>query len=368
MEEILFVNKSESQSYSLSDVIDTFKSTDNMDIIKNLVEKAEDRLYVSWASVDAVDNAGEKIPIEDVIKQQDILMKRGGAISNEHTNAIVGKTLAYKVMIHPITKTLGVLHLNQIYNDNLRDNQVWADIVNKKKTGSSVGGVHNVKESYSTLDADSGSFVKVLSGFGQYETAVTEKPCNKYATIEANSVIAKSDKKMGKEEVKKEDNMVVSDAPAAPETPVATEDNFKAEVMALIEKIGERLDAIEEKISGGASEEVAAEVQEADEPAKEEPAAEEPAKEEDDMAKSLAGIKKELEDSKKEIASLKKSIVKDTIKTDRPDQPKAEKEDVMKNIDNKIEDMKKSGKINFAEVGAEIRKAQEKELQAKFAQ
>ena len=149
-EEILFVNKSESSSYPLADVIDTFKSTNNLELIKDHVEKAADRIYVSWASVDAVDNAGEKIPIEDVIAEQEILMKRNGPISNEHTNAIVGKTLAYKVLIHPVAKTLGVLHLNQIYKDNIRDDEVWGDVVSKKKTGSSVGGTYNKKESYSS--------------------------------------------------------------------------------------------------------------------------------------------------------------------------------------------------------------------------
>lgn len=352
-EEILFVSKSELKTYPLNVVIDTFKTTDDPIVIKNIIENAEDRVYTSWASVDAIDNANERIPIEDVIKQQDILLKRGGSISNEHTNAIVGKTLAYKVAIHPITKTLGVLHLNQIYNDNIKDNEVWGDIVAKKKTGSSIGGVHSPKDSYSTFDSASGSFVRTLSGLGQYETAVTEKPCNKYATIEASSLIAKSEK-MVKEDIKKEDNLVVDEAP------VAEEDSFKQDVMAAMQKFAERLDSIEENISGGASQEDPVEVKESEEEEKA-PEEEEKAPEEDETKKALTDIKKELDD-------LKKSMVAEVVKTARPAQPTAQSDDIMKSIDNKIDEMKESGKFNFAEVGAEIRKAQEKELAKKFVQ
>lgn len=353
-EEILFINKSKSESYPLADVIKVFKSSSDLNTIKSYVEKASDRVYVSWASVDAVDSEKQKIPINDVINQQDVNLKRGGVVSDEHTNANVGKTLAYKVLVHPITKTRGVLQLNKIYNDNYKDSQVWSDIVKKVKTGSSVGGVYNKRDSYVVRDNDSGNYVDILTDFNQFETAVCEKPINTYATIEANSLVAKS-KKMTEKEIKKADDVVVD------EKPVETSgEDFKGEVMGLFAKIGDRLDAIEEKISGAPSEEVAVEEQKAEEPKEEE----NPKEESEELSKALKKIKA-LESSVKEI---KKSAVTQVVKSERPDQAEPKQEDVMKKAQKRVKEMAKSGKMDFAEIGSMIRKAQAQDLDAKMRQ
>lgn len=187
----MFIKKEASNgTLSTEEVIKIFENTNDMDEIKAAVEKAEDRIYASWASVDMKDKAGELIPINDLIKQQDTLLKRHGPISDTHTNKIVGETLAYKVLEHPKSKSTGVLHLNKIFSDNLADDQVWKETQSGERKGSSVGGL-NTGTSLGK-DEVTGENVTVLNGFSQYETANVHDPCNPLALNEAVSVVAKS--------------------------------------------------------------------------------------------------------------------------------------------------------------------------------
>lgn len=189
MTEAIFISKKEKSVYTTNEIVSKFKSATDLNEIKDFVEKAEDRIFVAWSTVDSVDKSGEKIPVEDVIKDMENYMQMP-SINDEHTNGVVGKCLAYKVMIHPVSKTLGILQLNQILKRNKRDDEVWKDLQSGKKTGLSVGGIVEPKPEYEVKT--DGSFVKVLTGFQQYETSVVENPCNQYATNHAISTVAKS--------------------------------------------------------------------------------------------------------------------------------------------------------------------------------
>ena len=187
---IVFITKGEG-ALSTDEVIKIFESTDDLEVIKAAVEKANERLYASWASVDIKDKAGELIPIEDIANQQDKLMKRNGPISDEHTNRITGQTLAYKVLTHPDSNSLGVLHLNKIFDDgNKIDNQIWDEIKSGERKGSSVGGYNEDKSK--GIDKVTGDSVDVLEGFAQMETASVFEPCNPLALNIAYAVVAKS--------------------------------------------------------------------------------------------------------------------------------------------------------------------------------
>jgi len=293
MDNILTVSKTEGMSLEkeerlTDDLIDKFNSTNDMTLIKEMIEKSSLRVYVSYATVDAIDNDKEKINIDDVIQQQNILLRRGGTISDNHTNAHVGKTLAYKVMIHPITKTKAILHLNKIFRDNPKDDDVWRETQSGERKGSSIAGIvteENLKE-------EDGEVFKELSGFYQYETASANKPSNPYATNPAVSIIAKTTKggKMSKKEVKKDEEGNGQPAPegAPAETPSApaeekteekTEEpkdvdkaddelvegegeeefDIKAAMQSMREtmnSLGERLNEIEDKLSGAPEEKV----------------------------------------------------------------------------------------------------------------
>lgn len=191
MKGLFAITKSmDSEGYSTEEVLTVFRNTDDLDEIKSCVEKAKDRLYASWASVETVDKEGELIRISDVINSQETLMKRGAPITDTHTNRVIGRTLAYKVLTHPVTNTLGVLHLNMVFSDYSGDDEVWEETKNGTRTGSSVGGRKKGEEYAQNAD---GSYYKVLTGFEQYETASVVSPANPLALNHAVSAVAKSE-------------------------------------------------------------------------------------------------------------------------------------------------------------------------------
>lgn len=189
MNPVLFITKGEG-GISTSEVLQIFKNAKSIDEIKEAVEKASERLYVTWASVEVVDKAKELIPIADIAKQQEQFLERGGPVMDEHSNRLVGKTLAYRMMRHPVAKKNGVLHLNKIFSmSNKVDDQVWEEIKSGKRKGSSVGGYRLYEEK--KYDEESGN-ASVLRGFSHMETSAVSDPCNPYAMNEAVSAVAKS--------------------------------------------------------------------------------------------------------------------------------------------------------------------------------
>jgi hypothetical protein len=191
--ELFTISKANTDGIPTNEIEQVFKDSDDLAVIRKAVERAQDRLYVTWASVDVRDKDGEKIPIEKVIEEQDVLIKeRNGPITDGHTNRVVGQTIAYRVMKHPVSGTLGVLHLNKIFNHNPLDDQVWKETQSGERTGSSVGGFQD-EPSRIEYDWKTGMMTKVLDGFHQYETANVLRPANPLALNEAVSVVAKSE-------------------------------------------------------------------------------------------------------------------------------------------------------------------------------
>lgn len=379
MKEEILVMKGQDNTYSENYVREVFDKSTDINLIKSVVEKAQDRIYLSWASVEARDKSNERIPIEDIIKNQKILMQRGAPIMDSHSNVHVGKTLGFKVMTHPKSNTLGVLHLNKIFNDSLKDNEVWNKIKSGEYTGSSVGGYSTDSE----YETDKQGILKKLIGFTQFETSAVKEPCNPFALNESFSVVAKGMtegeesfenkdyKKMVKktkqeQDIKKETdvlNMIMSkisqgqelspeeekalsaaiDAAqssmsegASSEEDKATdepmeeeekpmEEEDKMDENPVIQKIMERLDMIEEQISGGTDKQEEAEDEDEDkyeksednkvEKTDDEPVEEEVSEEEDNTEE----IKKELEDTKKQLEEYKnKYDVVEVVESERP--------------------------------------------------
>lgn len=191
MTRILFVNKSTiGEGTPTEEVLRLFEDSDDMEEIKAAVEGAAERLVATWASVEIKDNAGEVIPIEDIIEQQETLLERNGPISDEHSNQIIGQTIGFKVMENPTSNTIGVLHLSRIFDDYSIDQKVWDEIVSGERAGSSVGGYRmGVSQGF---DEASGEQATFLEDFTHIETASVFDPCNPLALNEAFSVVAKS--------------------------------------------------------------------------------------------------------------------------------------------------------------------------------
>ena len=316
---IVYTQKGNKQ-YSTSEVIKAFQNAKKIEDFKDYVENSKERLYASWASVDAPDSDGEHIPIEDIIKDQNILVyKRGGTITDSHTNNHVGKTLAYKVMTHPETGTPGVLHLNKIFDDMLVDDKVWRETQSGERKGSSVGGFSNPQGAeYVEMD---GSMVKRLSDFRQFETANVEEPANPFATNVAVSMVAKEKKQMSE----KKDIMQEIEQHAKGDEPVTVpqdttndvvedSDAFvtKEEFGNLANSVNEMKDMLSGLTSGGPQAEAEAVEEQAEEEEKEEEVSEEEAEKESvgegEVEKTMKALKKEIADLKDQIAKSKAAV------------------------------------------------------------
>lgn len=189
MDKIVCVSKEQEKIYSTDEVKRVFQSTDDIKEIEKYVEKASDRLYTSWASVDGKDKDGERIPVELVIKTQETFFSRGAPLHDSHSNKPIGKSIAYKVMNEPKTGKLGVLYLNKVFRDYPTDDKAWENISKGIHTGSSVGGFGTIggKE----YDNESKSMVDVYTSFGQYEISSCKTPSNPLSLNGAHSAVAK---------------------------------------------------------------------------------------------------------------------------------------------------------------------------------
>jgi len=288
----MFIKK-EGGALPESEVIDTFVNCTDLDQIKRAVEQAEDRLYVTWATVDVRDSQGEIVPIEEVINEEDTYLERGGSITDTHSNNVIGKVLAYKVMMHPKANKMGVLHLAKIYNHNKLDDKVWTETVNGERYGSSIGGFST--NDYYAVEPDTGRKTKVRSGFAHTETAnVLGDPANPFATNEAFSLVAKD---KNSESLKKKEN---------------TEEINKTNKGDLImdEKVDQRFSNLEKSVSEITT-----------------------------LVKSLVDVKKQEEEPEEDKDMEDKEAKKVKKQEEEKDQPKDSKED------NKVEKEDVSGKI-----------------------
>ncbi len=284
MKEIVFVKKSDvSKGLKESEVINIFENSDDLEQIKNAVENSDSRLYATWISVDVKDNANERIPIEDVIREQNILLERNGPISDTHTNKIVGRTLAYKVLEHPEAKKIGVLHLEKIYDHNPADDKVWNEIVTGERTGSSVGGINT---NVSLEKDENGRPTTVLQGFSHMETASVMKPCNPFATNVAYSVVAKSQSYENEKEKEKKTE-INQETVINKQNEINDTDKFKGdkmendEVKKSISDLTEVVKALVSKVDKLEEEMPKADVEGDKKPAEEKPAADKKVEKED---------------------------------------------------------------------------------------
>jgi len=314
------------------------------------INDGELRKFTCWGSVEVKDRHNEIIPAEEVYKVMDIWMDRGAPIMFNHTNRQIGKGLNWQ----PLEKNgnPGVLITATIYKHYAEDDEVWKGIKEGKFEGLSIGG-----KSYQKEETEDGTYLRKLIG---YEFSVVENCGNQEATFEEVNMLAKN-KQMVKEEIKKEGPIVEE------QTTEDKADDVSTQLVAAIEKLNSRMDAIEEKISGSASEEEAVEEQKAEaegEDESKEPESEEP--DEDDVAKNDP----EVEELKKEIAEIKKTLkdnkVVEVIKSDRPDEVEPKKESIEDEVEGKLEEMKKSGKISFVEMGRTIQAQKERIIEQRL--
>lgn len=151
----------------------------------------EDRIARGWASVEVKDSQGEIVPIEDLRKSMSTWMFRGGFISDQHTNRIVGKGLRWYEDTHKKSGKQGIVIDYQIFKNYTIDNAVWAEIKSGKRKGLSFGGRATNKPTKKE-DSYSGETASQLNGLETYEMASVFGPANELSENTMVNYLAKS--------------------------------------------------------------------------------------------------------------------------------------------------------------------------------
>lgn len=293
------------------------------------IHENEQRKFSCWGSVEVKDRHGEIIPAEEVYKVMDIWMDRGSPIMFNHTNRQIGKGINWQ----PLNKNgnPGVLITGIIFKHYAEDDEVWNGIKKGQFEGLSIGG-----KSYQREDSADGTILRKLIG---YEFSVVERTGNQEATFVDFNTLAKSNKKMVTEEIKKEEPLVETPEEETKEESI----DFKALIDALMEKVSALESRVDEMTAGKPEE-----PEEAVEESKEEEDNSED-EEEDNVTKKLSELESKIVELTKSMTP-KVAEVKKTVETPRPsDITKSESK-----ID-KARALYKSGKIDFVEVGKIMR-------------
>jgi len=318
----------------------------------------EMRKFECWGSVEVLDRHDEIIPAEEIYKIMDIWMDRGAPIQYMHTNRNVGKGLNWQRSEK--NGKPGVLITGMIYKHYAEDDEIWQGIKDNEFEGLSIGG-----KSYLREQTEEGTYLKNLIG---YEFSVVNRTGNQEATFTEVNMMAKA------ENIKKEDPVMDENSEQASEDQLSQLANA---VVALTEKVA----MLEEKIAGKPEEDEPVEEEKAEETEEEEPKSEEEseekAEEEDEVEKEeesekedetekeaeeedeaketeeVTKLKEEVSEVKKEMAELKKTAITKVIETERP--AEVAKTDKYSEVRKALKKQSQDGKINFADLGNQIR-------------
>lgn len=168
----------------------------------NLLEIHDEnsRLVRGWGSVDVVDKAGQRLPMDEFKKVMPIYMRRGGVITDMHSNKVVAKCLNYEFGTNPATGAEGVYLTVDVFNDYVYDDMVWEKIKTREYKGFSFGGINKMKD----IVFEEGMNPEViLKGLECFEFAFVDGPMNAPSLLDEINYIAKSDNEKKEADVKK---------------------------------------------------------------------------------------------------------------------------------------------------------------------
>lgn len=160
--------------------------------IKKKFDGTSDRFFEGIVTAEIVDTQNEITIRDELTKALPVWLKRGGAMSNEHSSQIVGKGLSYEnVDIRDGSKLIPAIKIQGvIFSDNKVDDMVWNRIVNKEYQGFSFGGItRGAKEPVLHKD---GTMSYKLKDLDVLEVAICKKPSCPLALITDYNKIAKS--------------------------------------------------------------------------------------------------------------------------------------------------------------------------------
>lgn len=161
----------------------------------------DQRIVKGWLSVEVKDRDGELVPVAELKKTLNTWMMRGGFITDQHTNRVIGKSLRWYEDKHKKSGKQGVVIEYQIFKDYTVDDEVWKEIKDGTRKGLSFGG-RATGQATMEKDEDSGGMARKLAGIEAYEVASVTEPANQLADNIAVNFMAKAFDKRNSEEIK----------------------------------------------------------------------------------------------------------------------------------------------------------------------
>jgi len=153
------------------------------------IKDENDRIAQGWLTVETGDSQDEIIPLDELKKVMNTFMSRGGVVTDNHTNRVIGKVLNWKTATNEEANKEGILVDYQIYDKYSIDDDVWNEIKSGVRTGLSFGGRATGKPK---LIKEGDKIVRKLSGIEAYEVASVPNPSNPYAKNTYVNFLAKS--------------------------------------------------------------------------------------------------------------------------------------------------------------------------------
>ena len=164
------------------------KQIDQMEILNK-----EDRTFKSWGTVEVRDREGDLLPMDEFRKIMPVIMKRGGNITDRHSNRTVAKILNYEFKIKetPEGPREGILITGHVFKDYDLDDMVWEGIKTGIYKGLSFGGRNKDKD----ITFEKGKMTSILKDLEGFEFALVPAMGNQEATMEEINYLAKGIKK-----------------------------------------------------------------------------------------------------------------------------------------------------------------------------
>lgn len=162
--------------------------------------KSGDRIFKGVLSVEMKDRQGEIMVIDELMKVVGTWLKRGGNLSDTHSNRHIGKGLNYqrvKIKDHDGSVYDGIEITGMIFKDYELDDDIWNKMKSGEYKGLSFGGATK-SDRIPTIWKD-GSVAYKLVDLEMYEVAVCKEAAVPLAIITDVNMLAKSIKKHSKQ-------------------------------------------------------------------------------------------------------------------------------------------------------------------------
>ena len=167
------------------------KQIDSLEILNE-----DDRIFKSWGTVEVRDKEGQLIPISEFKSVMPVIMKRGGIITDRHTNRVIAKILNYEFKQKETNEGLkdGIMITGNVFKDYQIDDMIWEGIKKNIYKGLSFGGRNHQLD----MKYEKGMPTEVLKQLEGFEFALVPGMGNQEATMEEVNYLAKCDKEISK--------------------------------------------------------------------------------------------------------------------------------------------------------------------------